>query len=1255
MHPAQNLSSLIFKMNRSSGTATHQNSLDPSLFRINNSPARRSLQKYRDVKQHLLFIADDVKDYQVLLTGLKPGIPVHILPRGQDGVRHITDVIAQIELRSLHSLSIHIVSHGDPGSLYLGNSQLNLSTLNRYINDVKTWFSPQFFCSGQSENSALYLYGCSVAATETGQQFLTQLRHLTGATIYASTTKVGNASQGGNWELDITIPSPVRALHATPLPSCPVRALHATPLPSLRSYSLSTLAMNANAIFSANALANFPGTLAADGGGFEAMPASPQVSNSSKELVVIDAGVADKATLIADFESRGVEYVVLDDSADGVQQITEALAGRSDLDALHIISHGSEGQAQLGNGVLSEETLDEYSDALGDWGDALGADADILFYGCNLAEGPGGTAFIAEISALTGADIAASNDLTGAAHLGGDFDLEVQTGAIEADIALSAAAQADFDEVLNPGGVSTGLNLWLNASAGTTNTTTPGGAVNSWLDSSGNGIDLATVGTGTNPTYQDATTENTFNFNPSIQFDDFSDHLANVTRSPVTDGNNDTEFFLVVDTDDANWVYSLNAAPPFGDWDQGLFRDTQYYVDNTGFSTLTFPSVSDPALVNINVDSANNNGSYTRDGGVTTATGNVTPVTADGPLGTAGVVLGADYNLGQPGTDNIGFTGNVAEVIHFDQRLTDADRNKVVSYLGLKYGISLNGDSSSGGFDYTASNNTVYWGGTTNTAYHNDVAGIGRDDASTLDQRKSKSVNDDAIITIDNGGAFAADNSYLTWGNNDQATTYGNSYSPTSFSPAAGYFRMNRVWSVQEVGTVGPVTMEIDNNTADHLLVSSDPTFSAGVTEVALSGSSVTFDFADGQYFTFGKELTAPGGVAAGLQFWTKADAGTSTTTDGTAVSQWNDQSLNAFDLTQVTASQQPLYREGTAGSNFNPGLQFNDDFLNNTSRIVETSDGLSMFSIGSIDAIGGINTLLALGDNYNDPALALLGTAAFPFLDGSGSASLFNNQLPVDQPMLMHLRGAIEGTNLLADSLRFGLQGEEVATSLEIVGYNPLYGQNVGVGSDGGGEDWRGLINENIIYNRELTSAETQKVNSYLALKYGVTQKAVDNDAAIVEGDYVSSSDTKVWNYGANSAYHNDVAGIGRDDASSLNQQRSNSVNDGNVVTIDGGGAVTADNSFLVWGNNGQGTAYSSSYNPTSFSPPNGYFRMDRVWKVQETGAVGSVTVANAEAGHLLVSTDPTFSTGVTEIALSGGSATVDFVDGQYFTFGAE
>ena len=87
--------------------------------------------------------------------------------------------------------------------------------------------------------------------------------------------------------------------------------------------------------------------------------------------------------------------------------------------------------ATLGTARLSADTLEFYTQQLRNWGEAFAADGDILFYGCNLAEGQFGQSLVARIADLTGADVAASDDPTGSEALGGDWSLEVATGSIE--------------------------------------------------------------------------------------------------------------------------------------------------------------------------------------------------------------------------------------------------------------------------------------------------------------------------------------------------------------------------------------------------------------------------------------------------------------------------------------------------------------------------------------------------------------------------------------------------------------------------------------------------------------------------------------------------------------------------------------------------------------------------------------------------------------------------------------------------------
>ncbi len=55
------------------------------------------------------------------------------------------------------------------------------------------------------------------------------------------------------------------------------------------------------------------------------------------------------------------------------------------------------------------------------------------------------------ISALTGADVAASIDATGNAKLGGNWDLEYSTGKIESAVAFSVDVQQNWGGLLADG------------------------------------------------------------------------------------------------------------------------------------------------------------------------------------------------------------------------------------------------------------------------------------------------------------------------------------------------------------------------------------------------------------------------------------------------------------------------------------------------------------------------------------------------------------------------------------------------------------------------------------------------------------------------------------------------------------------------------------------------------------------------------------------------------------------------------------
>ena len=154
-----------------------------------------------------------------------------------------------------------------------------------------------------------------------------------------------------------------------------------------------------------------------------------QASETRVELVFVDSRVPDAQALVQLIEQqslepgRVLEIHWLSADTDGVDQITQALEGRQDIRALHIISHGSDGSLTLGEGTLDTTTLTSRAADLSLWSAALSGDADILLYGCDVAATEVGAQFLDDLSLLTGADVAASMDATGYIYLGGDWSL----------------------------------------------------------------------------------------------------------------------------------------------------------------------------------------------------------------------------------------------------------------------------------------------------------------------------------------------------------------------------------------------------------------------------------------------------------------------------------------------------------------------------------------------------------------------------------------------------------------------------------------------------------------------------------------------------------------------------------------------------------------------------------------------------------------------------------------------------------------
>jgi len=214
--------------------------------------------------------------------------------------------------------------------------------------------------------------------------------------------------------------------------------------------------------------ADLPAVLAPDRGDDEPVAIHEEISTTAvtdeqhiaQELVFVDTDTPDYQTLVDDLlsnsrEDRQIEVVLLDNSRDGIAQITDVLSDYRELDAVHIISHGSEGAIDLGGTLLEFDTLLANTTAIQGWAEAFSEQGDILIYGCNLAASEDGQALVESLARLTGADVAASDDLTSSTEKGGDWELEYSTGSIETSVAISSQTQSSWSGVLASFSVNT--------------------------------------------------------------------------------------------------------------------------------------------------------------------------------------------------------------------------------------------------------------------------------------------------------------------------------------------------------------------------------------------------------------------------------------------------------------------------------------------------------------------------------------------------------------------------------------------------------------------------------------------------------------------------------------------------------------------------------------------------------------------------------------------------------------------------------
>ncbi len=822
------------------------------------------------------------------------------------------------------------------------------------------------------------------------------------------------------------------------------------------------------------------------------------------------------------------------------------------------------------------------------------------------------------------------------------------------------------DAVTGPGDQA--ANLWLRADFGVTQSSN---AVSEWTDLGSGGNDASQATAADQPTYQ----ADAINGNPALEFDGGDDmdgsagfytHEFFIVTEPNVAVNGSANGFLVgFEPGEFGGFY-------VGDQTDGFVGPNERVVHaigdsgdpddyRAGIETGTLSAADQPIIWSVRENAIQDATEISLDGTALTVNSTFT--------GNAMINLSNQaYRLGDNLIDDNGYSGSLAEVISFSTRLTDANRRDVETYLAIKYGITL-GDIATG---YTVSNNTLY----NNASYANDIAGIGRNDSQGLLQASSQSISGNAIRFAN--ASDLDDGEYLIWGHDGGATT-----TQTGDRPAGAGVpnRITRVWTLAEhdgtsavdVGTVD-LTFDlsglgIQSSGTYELYISSSATIASGTvtTSPTISGSLVTFSgisVTDGDFFSLGvSDPTNPGNVS-GVTLWLDSEVGI--TLDGSNISSWADQSTTGANATQNTAGSQPEYIADQL--NGHPGLYFdgadnldgNDGFYTEEVFVVAIPSEIYNSGDASGNILGyngGSTGRLALGPTSgviaNEVITHAIGNANYRRAFTSTTTNL-------NQPALINSRTNVGATS---HEIYFnGLQVDDAETGT----YFNAATHDYQVGEDDNGSDFDGSVFEVISYSSRIAAdADRRDVETYLAIKYGITLDLVTSME-----DYTVSG-TSIY---GSTGYPEDIAGIGRSDASNQNQTSSKSSNSGSIVRMESASDL-GDGEYLVWGNDGGNNGFVG----TSL-PPGNSERLEKTWTVEETsGDVGTVAVSfditslaidldNSTINLFTLPSGSTIPTGFTGATVNSSGVisqvdgrdivtfnSVDFSDGDFFTIGGD
>jgi len=498
-----------------------------------------------------------------------------------------------------------------------------------------------------------------------------------------------------------------------------------------------------------------------------------------------------------------------------------------------------------------------------------------------------------------------------------------------------------------PGGVSTGLQVWYKADAGTSSTV-DAAFLDTWNDSSPNGKNATQTVVASRPQYY----SNIINGNPAVRTS--GTRFMNADFSGINDQNY-TIFTVSLRQAGGSFNYIVGmqhtgtyAGLSLGYSGSGLIRQI-HYGNWVNLACGGYSAANElPSILSCQFNQSAGKGVWRINDGVQNTSNN---------SNTSHYVQSGAGRIGR-GNDSYGFNGFISEVIIYNRVLTAAEKRQVHTYLSVKYGLSI-----------PVSEHLFY----NEASYSSDIFGIGRDvSAQGLNQQVSNSVGKDDILEVRNPSSLD-DGDYMVFGNNNGATTFG-SYPGTDCSITS---IMGRRWKMRKQNDPGNVTLRFDLTsisgfTPDDLVLLVDDEGNGFDDETPLTGTY------SAPYFTIDNVNLADQSIV----------------TIGTAAANWyavsSGNASGAVWARTISGTPQVI-ASICRGSNLivNTGVTINNDWTSLECKNFEVMLG-AIWNAGT--ATVNINGNVTISGTYNaqSGSMNLIGSAA-QTIGGNGICNAYN------------------------------------------------------------------------------------------------------------------------------------------------------------------------------------------------------------------------------------------------------------------------